>query len=249
MSAGLGACSSDTTVTLVTPLTGITIPAATLTTGIGCGTGPGQIYKYVALLNDPAFGQVYDCFANAAFANLNPTVDGGGLYVVNVYLYDKDAYDANAAQINADVGASNAVAVYANIPSTYVATCTSTESTYLQTVAQCTRVTATGPGSMQVATNSFALSDGGSLACDAGYTSVVGASLVDGSVVSTNDSGTEPAAFCPNALNLGTFPALAHIDAPVTLLNIGSPVASTVCHAIITPNGVSSSTCDPLVVP
>jgi hypothetical protein len=248
VSASLGACSS-TTVNPLIELNGITIPAASLTTGIGCGTGPGQIYKYAAVLTDPALGQVYDCFADAAFQIPVATADGGGLYTVDVFLYDQDAYNANATTINAAAGASNALPILTKVPATYLASCTATQTGNLQTVAQCTRVTATGPGSMQVATNSFALSDGGSLDCDAGYTSVVGASLVDGGLVSANDSGAEPATFCPNTLNLGTFPALAHIDAPVTLLNIGSPVASTVCHAVITPNGVSPSTCDPLVVP
>src|ERR1700689_5156921 len=105
MSAGRGACSSDTVNALI-ELNGITVPAASLTTGIGCGTGPGQIYKYAAVVTDPTLGQVYDCFSDAAFENLVATADGGGLYTVDIFLYDQDAYNANATLINAAAGAS-----------------------------------------------------------------------------------------------------------------------------------------------
>jgi len=248
MSVGVTACSSTTTVPPIQLATGITVQAAGLTTGIGCGTGPGQVYKYAAVMSDPHVGAVYDCFADAAFVNLPTTADGGGLYTIDIFLYDQDAYNANTSQINAAVGASNALPILAAIPSTFTTSCSATQTGYLQTVAQCTPVAASGPGSLQIATSSFALSDGGTIDCDAGYTSVVSAASRDGGAVI--DSGIpESATFCPNPLNFGSFPALSHIDAPITLLNIGSPVASTVCHATITPNGVSPATCDPVSFP
>ena len=66
----------------ITPITGIVVLADTLTAGHGCGTGPGEIFKYVVVVQIPgdAGGQnlnndfiaagAYDCFANGTFDNL-----------------------------------------------------------------------------------------------------------------------------------------------------------------------------------
>jgi hypothetical protein len=66
----------------ITPITGIVVLADTLTAGHGCGTGPGEIFKYVVVVQIPgdAGGQnlnndfiaagAYDCFTNGTFDNL-----------------------------------------------------------------------------------------------------------------------------------------------------------------------------------
>jgi len=243
---GGAACSSTTTTTGVVPVTGITIPASVLTSGLGCGTGAGQVYKYAAALDDPTLGAVYDCFADAAFVNLVDTVDGGTFYTVHVFLYDKASYDANASQINAAVGASNAVSVLSQIPSTFVTSCTSTETLNIQTVAQCNPVVVGGPGSLQILTDSFPLSDGGAITCNAGFTAVVSGALDGGILLDAGDAAT---AQCPSPLTLGPYPALSQASAPITLLNGALEIGTTTCRATVTPNGATAAACDPLNLP
>ncbi len=245
LSAGLAACSDTTTAAGVIPLTGISIPASTLTAGIGCGTGAGQIYKYAAVVEDPAFGRVYDCYADAAFVNLGPQSDGGGLFTIDVFLYDAPTYNANAAAINADVGAVGAATELAKIPSTFMTTCTGTQIQNIQSVVQCAPVAAGGPGSLQIATNSFSLADGGALGCHNGFTSIVDA-IVDGGV--SPDSGIATA-LCPDALTLGPFPPLTQVSTAITLLNGTDRVGTTTCRGSIAPKVSALAECDPLVFP
>jgi hypothetical protein len=242
-SIGLSACSSTVTPTGVIPVTGITIPAATLTSGLGCGTGAGQVYKYAAVVQDPAVGAVYDCFADAAFVNLLPQADGGGLYTLDVFLYDKATYDANASQINAAVGAAGGAQTLALLPSSYSTTCTGSQIGNLQTQALCAPISAGGPGFLQVSTSSFALPDGGTLACNSIYDAVYSGAF-DGGFLT--DAGAIPSALCPNTLTIGPFPGLTQVNAPVTLVEGLSPLATTTCHGKIIPRATSSATCDPL---
>ncbi|MEO8874984.1 MAG: hypothetical protein ABI461_05305 [Polyangiaceae bacterium] len=244
--AAIAACSSTTATTGVVPVTGITIPASALTSGFGCGTGDGQIYKYAAIVNDPPVGAVYDCFADAAFLNLNGPSDGGYVFNLSVFMYDKAAYDANASQINAAVGASNAAAALAQIPSTFTTSCTGTETLNLQTIAQCNPISSAGPGSLLVQTNAFSLADGGSIACRAGFTAAVGGT-VDGGVF--DDTGDASVAQCPGPLTLGPFPALLPASATITVLNNFFVVGTTTCRATIIPNGSTTAACDPLDLP
>jgi hypothetical protein len=243
-SIALSACSSTVTPTGVVPLTGITIPAATLTSGLGCGTSAGQVYKYAAVVRDPAIGQVYDCFADAAFVNLIAQADGGGLYTLDVFLYDKATYDANASQINAAVGASNGAQTLALLPSSYFTTCTGSQIGNLQTQAVCAPISAGGPGFLQVTTSSFALSDGGTIACNTTYDAVYSGAF-DGGFLT--DAGSIPSALCPSTLTIGPFPGLARVNAPVTLVESLSPLATTTCHGNIIPRATVTATCDPVV--
>jgi hypothetical protein len=245
LSIGLGACSSTVTTPGVLPLTSIVIRSSTLTSGLGCGTAGGQVYKYAAVVQDPALGAVYDCYADAAFANLAAQADGGGFYTIDVFLYDEPTYNANAAQINAAVGATNGAAVLAAIHSTYQTTCTGTLTLNLQTIAQCNAIPV-GSGSLQITTNSFALSDGGTLACNSIYDSVYSGAF-DGGFLS--DAGAIPSVLCPNALTIGPFPGLTPVNAPVTLVEGLSPLATTICHGTIVPSASTPATCDPLILP
>jgi hypothetical protein len=245
LSVGLGACSDTVTTPGVLPLTSIVIRSSTLTSGLGCGTGPGQVYKYAAVVQDPALGAVYDCYADAAFANLVAQADGGGFYTINVFLYDQATYNANAAQINGAVTATNAVAALASIHSSYQTTCTGTLTLNLQTIAQCNAI-AVGSGSLQITTNSFALADGGTLACNSIYDSVYSGAFAGGFLT---DAGSIPNVLCPNTLTIGPFPGLVQANAPVTLVEGLAPLATTTCHANIVPSASTPATCDPLVLP
>src|SRR5215472_3860391 len=94
----LWACVDNTTVGL-TPTTGIVVRSDTLVAGYGCGVGPNEVYKYVAVIVEPdasgapngpvVAAQVYDCFADATFVSLNASDSGSLTFDVLVYAYDK----------------------------------------------------------------------------------------------------------------------------------------------------------------
>ena len=223
--------------------------AQDLTAGAGCGTGPGQVYKYAAVLADPHFGRVYDCFADAAFVNLPGTSDGGA-YSLEVFLYDKAAYDANADFIESAAGASNAIDALSQVPATWTTSCTATQTLNIQTVAQCLPKSAGGNGSMVIATDSFPLGDGGTLACNAGFNGV--SAIVAGSAASTDggaDGGTTNGVTCPTAITLGPFPPFSTATASVTLSQGLGIVGTTTCRAAIFPSQTTTATCDPVSTP
>ena len=103
------ACTSSTTATTYTPITGIEIASAALVAGFGCGTGPGQVYRYAAVVsykNGLGAGEagapvtqsgvpltnIFDCFADGVFENL-PSSDAGSLtFSVAIFAYSSDDY-------------------------------------------------------------------------------------------------------------------------------------------------------------
>jgi hypothetical protein len=87
IAAALGAagCNSASNPESYTPITGIEIEPSSLLQGLQCGTGPNDLYQYVAVVWDdvnggpsaqPLASNVFDCFATGVFENL-PTEDGG----------------------------------------------------------------------------------------------------------------------------------------------------------------------------
>jgi hypothetical protein len=115
----VAACTSSTTTTTFPPITGIEIQSAALVAGFGCGTGPNQVYRYVAALSfasgpdggaggPPAFQSgvpltnIVECFADGVFENL-PTSDAGSLtFSISVFAYSQSAYIA--AGLPSDLG-------------------------------------------------------------------------------------------------------------------------------------------------
>ena len=115
----LAACTSSTTPTTFTPITGIEIASAALVAGFGCGMGPGQVYRYAAVVtyqNGLGAGEagapvtqsgvpltnVFDCFADGVFENL-PSSDAGSLtFKVAIFAYSFNDY--GAAGLPASVG-------------------------------------------------------------------------------------------------------------------------------------------------
>lgn len=240
---GAFACSSTPTTFGVVLATGITVRAASLTTDLGCGTGNGQVYKYAAVLADPAASGLYDCFADAVFVRLPPTGDGGGIYNVTVFMYDKATYDANAGAIqNAVAGADPATALGA-IPASFTTTCTATQTLDVQTVAQCAPRSAGGPGVLRIETSSFTTADGGTLGCQVDFGLVSIDELGGGA-----DAGTINQT-CPNEVVLGPFPALTQQAAHVTLVQGLTAIGSTTCRGTIAPSSGTTATCDPVATP
>lgn len=131
------ACGSTSTETLFPPITGVTVKAETLTTGLGCGTGATQIFKYAVVVSTPvpnapdapkvyAASNLYDCFADGTFVDL-PDI-GIAKYDIKVYAYSRAAFTAagdnaiativnrmsrNRAFVQADAGGANELAAIA----------------------------------------------------------------------------------------------------------------------------------------
>jgi len=75
---------------------GLIIRADTLFASVGCGIGPDNVSKYVAVVAGAdgvdIDGRIYECFADANFFNL-PVVNGSQKYTVRVFAYSQADYD------------------------------------------------------------------------------------------------------------------------------------------------------------
>jgi hypothetical protein len=105
--SALGACTSTTTPTTYTPITGILINSGALVTGFGCGQRPGEVYRYAAVVtfqtdggkagapvtqNGMPLTNIFECWTNGVFENL-PSSDAGSLtFNVAIFAYDYASY-------------------------------------------------------------------------------------------------------------------------------------------------------------
>jgi hypothetical protein len=151
------ACGSTAATTAYTPQTGVVVRSEALTTGIGCGTGDTQVFKFVAVAvsagNVAAAAGVYDCFADGVLVNLQPAPLADGSYsldfTVRIYAFNQAAYTASQAKITADVAQPNtaggifAAGAFATLGATYTTSCTATQQADIQVVAVCQRLAAT----------------------------------------------------------------------------------------------------------
>jgi hypothetical protein len=160
--ATLAGCPTTTTTASYTPVTGILIRSSSLVAGHGCGLGPGQIYKYVAVLfyapdaggpvgtdGGPTAYQsgVFDCFTDGLFSNLPATAAGGLDFTLNIYAFDKDAFPTqldcppggsampDAAPCPGDVPDNVTEAITA--AATWTTSCTATEQSGVSVLAVC----------------------------------------------------------------------------------------------------------------
>jgi hypothetical protein len=139
------ACGGTTSDAVIPPITGIVIPAETLTRGRGCGQAPGQVLKYAAVVfgqsdrnfppkggpredvngyDLPVTAGIFDCYTDATFVQLpampdplNPTADSF-IYRLEVYVYDATTYAA-AAQGNPGTGIPPLLETIRAIATTY----------------------------------------------------------------------------------------------------------------------------------
>jgi hypothetical protein len=89
-------------------ITGVVIRTTQLLEGTGCGTRPGQVYKYLAVAvykdrTDAVAAGVYDCFADAAFVNLpadNSTTPPKYDFDIYVYAFDASRYEAQKSKVD-----------------------------------------------------------------------------------------------------------------------------------------------------
>jgi hypothetical protein len=152
----LAGCPNTVSTSIYTPPTGIQIDSQTLVAGVGCGSGPGQVYRYAAVVGPPAkdggFGTggmtpitsgVFDCFSDALFTNL-PSPDGGPTdFGLDIYAYDRASFPAelggceNLPLSMSCPGDHPSVVLRYAVQATWTTHCRATQSQGVPQVAQC----------------------------------------------------------------------------------------------------------------
>jgi hypothetical protein len=249
-------CSGTSASDTLTPITGITVRAETLTAGRGCGTGGTQVFKYAVVVfgkneQDGKFdlrmaSGVYDCFTDAQFVNV-PASAGSFDFNLQVFAYSAQAYQA-AGDANVKAAALNPGSLPQTNPS-LTTTCTAQELDQVQSLAVCQPLTegsgAVGapsqPASVVLSLASFATSTGTSLACDSSYTTVRYRADANGTPGTTTDVR------CNTTVTISPAVAPAVYSIQVALLrNDGTVAGETTCSADTSPGLTSSATCKPL---
>ncbi len=103
---------------------GLIVRGPELWRSVGCGTGPTQVSKYIAVVATPdgndLDGLIYDCFADAQF--VSQPISSVATYTVRVFGFSQPEYDARTDEIlRAQFSRATALAAR---PS-YVSTCDS----------------------------------------------------------------------------------------------------------------------------
>jgi hypothetical protein len=184
---GLAACPGSPSTTLYTPITGLVINSDSLLSGIGCGTGPGQVYKYAAvvtLAGDaseaglPVSG-VFDCFTNAQFANLASPDGNLTSYNIAIYAFNEASFPAaelgGCDDLESDAACQGenptTVLKYASMAN-WTTTCTATQVPGVSEVAVCNSLVPVGAGDASmgpdVGADTSAPEDGAAEAGEAG---------------------------------------------------------------------------------
>jgi hypothetical protein len=158
--AGSAACTTDTAIVGVTPVTGVLVRSNALVTGIGCGTGDAQIFEYVAVVtsqDDPdvaapelppdgksIWSGTYPCYADAVFVNLPFSQSTATTtFDVKVFGYSKAAFDASTVEATASgIGGTVNEATRTNITalrtaSTWTTDCKATQQPNVEVLADC----------------------------------------------------------------------------------------------------------------
>jgi len=158
----LAGCPNTASTSIYTPPTGIQIDSQDLVAGVGCGPGPGQVYRYAVVLGPPerdggagtpgpaiASG-VFNCYSDAIFTNL-PSPDGGATqFGLNIYAYDKAAFPEAlggceySSLSSACPGDDAAVVQRFESEATWKTWCMATQFQGVPQVAQCGELVPTG---------------------------------------------------------------------------------------------------------
>ncbi len=148
------ACTTDTDAGSITPITGIAIRADSLVAGFGCGTAPGQIYKYAAVVTyavdagpvcaeagtADVFTGLFDCYADGVFPNLPACSTGSQAFQLDVYAYNQATYAAADTNGQLESEALNNPAAFAQLvaaTATWTTTCEATQQANVEILAVC----------------------------------------------------------------------------------------------------------------
>jgi hypothetical protein len=167
-----GGCTNNVTALVYTPITGILIRSADLVAGHGCGTAPGQVYAYVAVLaqqnaKDVAIAStVVSCYSDGVLSNLvwdagsNPAPDAATYdYYLYIYAYDYASFPqtlACSAPVTPSTGCPGDVpdattadtadgGIPPRYPPTWKTTCTASEIAGEPMLANCGPLEPTAP--------------------------------------------------------------------------------------------------------
>jgi hypothetical protein len=252
LSAALAACAGTAaTTTGYTPVTGVLVRADALVSGIGCGTGDTQVYKYAAVVTQGATtatntsgapaGGVYDCFADAKFANLQAGPDGTLSFTVQVFAFDKRAFDAQNANGALTGDSAGWDRLQGHTP-TFKTSCSATQQAGVEVLAVCAPLQTGGPGTIRLETTGFTRGDGGALACGTDYKSV------KAFFKAGEDTGDLAPVDCPAPIVFDKAKAPASYAIDVQLLDpTGTAGAGTArCRATTTPGLETKADCDPV---
>jgi hypothetical protein len=245
LGAAVYACAgTDATTTGYTPVTGVLVRAESLVSSLGCGMRDAQIFKYAAVVTQGTTtitGGLYDCFADAKFANLQPGPDGTLSFTVQIYAFSQASYAAQNAGGVLDAAAADWSRLQAFKP-TYKTTCTATQQQNVEVLAVCAPLQKGDPATISVDTTSFARADGGTIACG-DYKSVK-------PFFRASDQPDElPPVDCPAPVVLSPAQAPATYAIDLQLLDpTGVSVVGTVhCGATTTPGLEAKAACDPVL--
>jgi hypothetical protein len=173
LAGALAACTSSSAAVIYTPITGIVIRSSELVAGHGCGTGPDQVYAYVAILSFadapdgaridggepvPYVSTVVPCYADGVLSNLQ-SPSGAYDYVLHIYAYNYASFPPSLActpprygldcpgdypEASTDPDASGIEPRY---PPTWETTCTATEQQGIPVLADCLPLEPSGAAS------------------------------------------------------------------------------------------------------
>ncbi len=202
------ACSGSGSSDSVSPITGVTVRAETVTGGKGCGRGATQVFKYAVIVRripiapdaspidpvedrkkggDEVASNVYDCFTDATFVELPSDENYYGRYVLDVYAFNETAYVAAGGDAAVRQAAQNYNEFEKRTNPTWKTTCLAEQSILVQAVANsCDPLPLATPDASAAKTAvtlslaSFAAGDGKTIACDVDYARVFYRYMVNG---------------------------------------------------------------------
>ncbi|MDB4938164.1 MAG: hypothetical protein JWP87_5136 [Labilithrix sp.] len=261
------ACSGTGTSDTLSPITGVTIRAESLTASRGCGRGTTQIFKYAVVIlgRNPSStgtfdvfiaGNVYDCFSDAQFVSL-PASANSFEYDVQVYAYNEAAYQAAGGDAVVKPAAVNPTALPRTNP-TLTTTCTAQQIPEVQSLAVCKPFsvgtgafgTPAQPATVVLSAGSFARGDGGVVVCDTDYASVryrSGAGGALGAITEARCSHLTDKGIEPITITVSPADAPASYTIEVALLRAdGTALGQTTCGAETSPGITSSAVCQPI---
>lgn len=253
------ACSGTTNSSAAPVPAAIVVRGTDATRGLGCGTGAGDVYKYVAIATaagQPLGRGVYDCFADATF--IRPNVPFYSTVEVSLFVYSQPAFTSSQGQIEA--AGVDRTALARTAP-TWTAACTATYLPDVETFAACARPTADASSDAGTASAAVVVSltslpkEAGTVSCNTDFTGVRGSFRT-----STGTTGDLAARPCrpdpsgPSALVVEPLEAGVDVvvevellaDAPADAGAGAAPVVigATTCRAKTSAGLTSSAVCD-----
>jgi hypothetical protein len=157
----LSGCSSSNTPSGINPVTEIVIRSESLVAGYGCGTAPGEVYKYAAIVSNvqsptTQYANVFDCFADGVFASLPASPTGNLDFTVQILAYSFADYNPGIE------AAADDPAALASSPATWTTSCTATQQPNVAVLAVCGPLTSAGPPAPDAGSPDGASLDAGS---------------------------------------------------------------------------------------